>query len=399
VTKRVAFVTTHPIQYQVPIFRILERSPEIDFTVLFCQIPTREMQGDGFGVAFEWDVPLLDGYRYELLKNVAESPSVGHFRGCDTPEIGGRIRDGGYDAVIVNGWVVKSCLQTLRACRRLNVPCLVRGEANVMRPRAWWKRLLHGRLLRQYSAYLYIGSSNRTFYERHGARPEQLFPARYCIENDRFAAGATAEARRSMRQELGLAENDVCFLFSGKFIEKKHPVELVRAFREAAKRGSEAHLIMVGDGPLRAECEAIAAADNLRVKFAGFVNQGRIPGMYAASDCLVLPSDHGETWGLVVNEAMACGLPAIVSDQVGCGPDLIEPGRTGHIFRLGDWNGLADLMTKAAATPETLKFMGEESRKLIQEYSPEAAADGIVRAVEWATGPAANLVISGPNRI
>ncbi len=118
---RVVFVTSHPIQYQVPVFRHLAAMPDIELTVLFAMIPDSAAQGSGFGVEFEWDIPLLAGYQYQVLENVAATPSVVQFSGCDTPGIFQGLKEMQPDAVIVNGWVVKTCLQALWACKRLGI--------------------------------------------------------------------------------------------------------------------------------------------------------------------------------------------------------------------------------------------------------------------------------------
>lgn len=393
---RVAFVTTHPIQYQVPVFRHLHERDDLDLVVLYAMQPTAEQQGAGFGVAFEWDLPLLEGYDWVALKNVAAEPSVTQFSGCDTPGIGAVLDELAVDAVVVNGWVVKTCLQALWAAKRRRQPCIVRGEANDLRPRARWKRALQGALVRRYDACLTIGTANEAFYLRRGVSRERLFPARYCVENDRFEQAAAAADRDAIRNELGIGRDAVCYLFSGKLEPKKHPDELIAAFRDATSRMEAAaetdaafeipHLLLVGDGELRAECERLADGCD-RIHFAGFVNQTRIPELYAAADCLVLPSDAGETWGLVVNEAMATGLPAIVSDEVGCSLDLIiaadpsgDGGETGWIVPCGEQAALADRLIECAQIGR-LQAAGERAKRRIAHYTPAAAADGIAQAV------------------
>lgn len=386
-TLRLAFLTTHPIQYQAPVFRALAREPGVEFTALFAMLPDARQQGDGFGVGFEWDLPLCEGYDYEVLTNVAREPAVGRFRGCDTPGVGRVIRRLQLDALVVNGWVVKSCLQGLAACRRQRVPCIVRGEANRLRERAWWKSLVHGRLLHRYAAAVYIGAANKAFYERHGIPESRLFPALYCVENRRFQEHAARSADRvtELRQRFGVPGDAVCFLFCAKFIDKKHPVELLASFSRLIAQGGRAHLLMVGDGELRPACEALVRERGLPVTFAGFLNQSEIADAYVAADCLVLPSDAGETWGLVVNEAMACGRPAIVSSLVGCAQDLIQPGRTGDVFRFGDWDALATLLARYAQDRNLLHTMGALAREQIERYSPEAAAQGILQAARSVT--------------
>ncbi|MCA9179796.1 MAG: glycosyltransferase family 4 protein, partial [Planctomycetales bacterium] len=340
-------------------------------------------QGSGFGVAFEWDIPLLEGYRHHVLDNVASQPSVTTYAGCDTPRVADYLREQKFDAVIVNGWVVKTCLQTLQACKRLRIPCLVRGEANHLRTRAWWKKVAQRFLVRRYAGYLYIGEANRNFYKSYGVPDDRLFPCRYCIELERFSRFDDDEVtRRAARDRWGIPQDAVCFLFSGKFEEKKHPRMLLESMLIAKNAGMKAHALMVGDGVLRAECETYAREQQLPVSFAGFINQSEIALAYQATDCLVLPSDAGETWGLVVNEAMACRRPAIVSRLVGCRRDLIEEGVTGASFTFGDRQALADLLLIFSRQPAQLREMGERAFQRTQDYSPLKAAEGIEVAVE-----------------
>jgi len=391
---RLGVLTTHPIQYQVPCFRALAARPDVDLRVLYCMIPTPSQQGAGFGTSFQWDLPLLEGYRHETLENVSRRPSVVAFEGCDTPGVGAAIRRHRFDAVLVRGWVVKSCLQCLWACRGLGIPCLVRGESNALRKRRWWVRAAHRVLLRQYAALLAIGRANRDFYLRNGVPPGKIFSAPYCVDNDRFAAQAAGlrPRRNVLRRAWGIPACAMTFLFCGKFSDKKRPRDLLTALGMAVQAHglgqAGIHLLMVGDGDLRSECERMARGRSLPVTFAGFLNQNEIARAYVASDCLVLPSDFGETWGLVVNEAMACGLPAIVSDRVGCRADLVRPWRTGAVFPFGDFRALADLLVSFAAAPAEVKAMGTRARELAAAYSIDKAVSGIMRAARYVSAPA-----------
>lgn len=386
IPNRLVIVETHPIQYKAPLFRRLAADPGIDLTVLFAMIPDAAQQGAGFDTAFEWDAPLRDGYRSEVLENRAEHPSVTAFSGCDTPGMAARLRQLRPDAVLVNGWVAKTCLQALRACRRLGIPCMVRGEANLLRSRAVWKHLAHRILLRQYSAVLAIGSANRDFYRFHQYPEDRIFSAPYAVDNVWFAAQAAdrSSCRGALRTAFGLAPDATVFLFAGKLENKKRPLDLLKALSllppESAAR---AQILVAGDGPLRSTCEGVARDQRLPVAFAGFLNQSRLPDAYAAADCLVLPSDAGETWGLVVNEAMASGLPAIVSDQVGCHPDLILPGKTGRVFPCGDLSSLAHRLAEMANDPARCRDMGCTAQSHVSAYSVDTATAGIVAALRF----------------
>jgi glycosyltransferase involved in cell wall biosynthesis len=382
--RKLVFVTSHPIQYQVPIFRHLAAQSDLDFHVLFAMLPYAKTQGAGFGVNFSWDIPLLEGFTYSVLENVANQPSVTSFRGCDTPSIYHKLREIRPDLVITNGWVVKTCLQALWACKRLSIKVAVRGEANLIRRRPRWKLFLQRQLVRRYDYALPIGKANRKFYEFHGFSPHQLFASPYCVENKRFTD--TAEAKRplrpSLRKQWNVASDAVCFLYCGKFETKKHPGELLASFAASAKTVPNLHLLMVGDGHLLNDCRKYANDHNLSVSFTGFLNQSQIVDAYIASDVLILPSDSGETWGLVVNEAMSCGLPAIVSDQVGCQEDLIMEGRTGWRFPFGDWQQLTDTICSIGRQRETWRDYPDHCLKHVANYSPTIAAKGMTQALE-----------------
>lgn len=385
---KVGILTTHPIQYQVPWFRRLHEDPNIELTVYFCLLPNNIQQGEGFGVAFTWDIPLLEGFEYEVLTNASKNPTTESFSGCSTPEIFDIVKNGDFDAFIVNGWVVKSCLQLLWACKRNGVPCIVRGEANTLRPRAFWKTAIHRMLVSQYSQALYIGQSNKAFYKRAGMAESQLHFAPYCIDASRFhqADEKFRHEKNTLRSKFGLPKKSLVFVFSGKFIQKKRPLDALKGFQLfRQKTGSKSsHLLMIGSGELLEVCKEYAEANELPVTFTGFLNQSEIPQAYVAADVQVLPSDNGETWGLVVNEGMACGLPAIVSDEVGCHPDLIIKGETGFVYPVGNTHALANCMGEFHNSPDRLAEMSEKSRGQVAPYNYETVVAGTLKAIDSA---------------
>lgn len=377
---RLAIVETHPIQYKAPWFRRLAAQPGLEIEVFFAMVPDAVQQGEGFGVSFTWDLPFREGYPSRVLRNVSRHPSVVRFNGCDTPELYGLIRDGNWDAVLVNGWVVKTCMQALLACRLARVPCIVRGESNAMRPRAMWKKWIHRALLSQYARVLYIGKSNHEFYRSNGVSESRLFFGPYGVDNEYFMREATRlrPCRVSLRQRWGIPESAFCVLFSGKLIEKKHPMDLLRGLKSVVmEQGARAvHVLMAGDGELRVKCEGYVREQRLPVTFAGFLNQQGMPQAYAVADCLVLPSDHGETWGLVVNEAMASGLPVILSDRVGCHPDLVQPGVTGFVFPFGQIEILAAIIRELMRRNDGGDSMGRAAQARVADYSVARLVEG-----------------------
>ena len=433
---RLGILASHPIQYQAPGFRALAKV--VDLEVFFAHRQSAAEQGKaGFGVAFEWDVDLLSGYRHRFLKNVSSKPGVDHFFGCDTPEIAEIIRARGpqdhglrttdqvtpcgqksevsgqwpivsrpvFDAFIVTGWHLKSYWQAVRACRRTGVPVLVRGDSQLLTPcsllKRWAKELVYRVLLRQFDGFLTVGQRNREYLAHYGVPPEKIFFAPHFVDNEWFRGKAeiAQKQRAEIRQALEIPEDAFCVLFCGKFIPKKRPLDLVEAARLLMVDGGlpKVHLLFVGSGELgrrlRDSCHVVFDAENANYQlstinhqlppasFAGFKNQSELPRYYAAADVLVLPSES-ETWGLVVNEAMGCGLPAIVSEAVGCVPDLIENGKTGFTFPVADVKVLATrLLEIGRLRREGRDFTNALYRKMAA-YSVETAVAGTCDAAK-----------------
>lgn len=385
---RLAVISTHPIQYHAGWFRALAAHPGLDIHVYYChQATPREQARAGFGVEFDWDVPLLEGYKYTFLKNVAASPGHGRFGGFDTPEIKEIIRRREYDSVLVNGWHYKSAWQAILACWKSKVKVLVRGDSHLHTPRGIAKRAIksftYRRFIPRFDACLAVGQWSREYFLHYGARPERVFLVPHAIDSRRFQVEARCNEvqRPKLRKEKALDENATVFMFSGKFVPKKRPMDFVHAIGRAMGRNPHIQGLMVGDGPLRAGCEDLVRELSAPIRFTGFLNQSQIIKAYVASDVLVLPSDGGETWGLVVNEAMACARPCIVSDRVGCGPDLVIPRQTGRVFPLGDIDALANSMLELAQDPERMISMGVEARSRLRNYSVETAVDGIIQSL------------------
>jgi glycosyltransferase involved in cell wall biosynthesis len=387
-TLRLALATTHPIQYQVPWFRALAARPEVELEVGFAWLPDAAAQGVGFGVPFAWDLPLLDGYRWRELERGRGRPELSRFGGLRLRRPGSWLDAWRADALIVTGWNARALVEVALAARRRGIPVLARGDSRGGLRRPLAARLAHRVLLRLYAGFLVVGERNRAFYEERGVAAERLFSCPHFVDNERFAHAATAAAprRAELRARWGVPENAVCTLFAGKIAPVKDLDTLLAALARACVATPGLHLLVVGDGGERARLERAARERALPVGWAGFLNQSEIPAAYAAADALVLPS-RSETWGLVVNEAMACGLPAIVSDAAGCAPDLVRDGETGFTFPCGDAPALAARLAALAAEPGAARAMGERARALVfAEYSVARAVEGTLAALAAVTG-------------
>jgi glycosyltransferase involved in cell wall biosynthesis len=373
---RLAAVVSHPIQYYAPFFRTL--AARVDLHVFFGQKLTPAQQANaGFDTPFDWDVDLLSGYASTFLTNVARRPGPGHFFGCDTPEIGARLREGGFDAVLVLGWYLKTFIQATWAAKRLGLPVLVRGDSQLATPRGPTTRaakaLAYPPLLRAFDAALYVGRRSRAYYEHYHYPANRLFFSPHCVDTAWFAARASAEAGHALRARLGIAPGDRVALFAGKLLPFKRPLDVVEACVEVPS----AHVVVAGSGELDAPLRARAASLGVRLHSLGFLNQTQMPAAYAAADVLVLPSTGRESWGLVANEALACGTPIIVSDAVGCAPDLAADGLAGSVFPLGDIASLRQTILAMLNAPPSQEAIAARSNA----YGLAAAVDGVEAAV------------------
>jgi glycosyltransferase involved in cell wall biosynthesis len=385
---KLTVVMTHPVQYFAPWFRyITAECPEIELTVLYATQPTPQQQGASFGRPFVWDVPLLEGYRCRVVRPARPIDKVhsGSFRGVDVPEICEAVCDSRPDVVLIAGWYSITLLRTLWYCLRHKIPVLYRGDTNLGNSRTGLKKIVWAArtwlLLRLFSGYLCVGERTREYLRAFGLPPSRIFDAPHFVDNEFFAELAapfqTSSGRVAAREYFGLSAHDFVVLFVGKLEPKKRPLDL---FRAVANLGQGVSLLVVGSGELEEALREEAQASAIKVSWAGFLNQTELGRAYAAANCLVLPSDWGETWGLVVNEALATGLPCVVSDRVGCAPDLIVPNVTGDIVPVGDPDSLARALDSVRAGVRGGYDWDAACRARVKAYSFEAATAGLLAA-------------------
>ncbi|HET7457545.1 MAG TPA: glycosyltransferase family 4 protein [Gemmatimonadaceae bacterium] len=391
---RLGVLATHPIQYHAPLFRELTGRPGVELTVYFAHQPTPVEQGAGFGVPFTWDVDLTSGYRHVFLGGggggEAAGPGAPATRDAE-PDMEEAIRHRDFDSFLVMGWHDVSYRRAIRACWSARVPVLVRGDSQLTTDasavKRAVKRVTYPYFMRRFAACLSVGRRSEEYFRHYGAR--RVIRSPHFVDNAFFAARAAAFAprRAELRQSWGATDDSVVVLFAGKLQTKKRPLDLVSAVARSAR--PNLRVLVVGDGELRQATERAAAEEGVPATFTGFLNQTEIPAAYAAADVLALPSDAGETWGLVVNEAMASGLPAIVSDAAGCAPDLIVPDVTGWRHPLGDVDAVASILRRIADAPQLLRGAGNAARMHVAGYNVCSAADGVLAAADAGLAEAA----------
>ncbi len=338
---RLAIVLSHPTQYYSPWFRWLRAHTALPFRVFYLwEFGVAETRDPLFQTSFRWDVDLLSGYDHEFVPNVARDPGTHHFRGLDNPQLPARLAAWGPDAVLLFGynWLTHLRLVAWAAWRRL--PLLFRGDSHFLGrglPRLP-QRLALRALYARFRACLAVGAANRDYFAALGVPAARCVFAPHSVDHALFdpTLRAHRDAAAALRAQLALAPGTRVVLFAGKFVPAKQPAELLRAFVDLAPRDTA--LLFVGDGPEKSTLHSLArSAPAGTVHFLPFANQTEMPARLLLAELFVLPSrGHYETWGLAVNEAMHMGVPALVTDLVGCQRDLVTDGETGWVFPAAD---------------------------------------------------------------
>lgn len=396
---RLTVVMTHPVQYLAPWFRQLAADvPEIELNVLYATAPTAAQQGTGFATEFQWDVALTEGYDCRVLRppGAGVELSSDSYRGLDIAEIGVALLATAPDVVLVPGWHSITLRHAIRTCRQHRIPLLYRGDSHFGTAPRGAKRWLWERrsrwLLGRFDGWLAVGSRAQEYLRRltPDTSHPRIFDSTHAVDNTFFASAAaphlTPEGRGAARRELGAAGVAPVLLFAGKLSPIKRPLDLIRATALLGQgTSSPPQLLIAGGGELEASCRAEAAKLGVAAHWAGFLNQSQLGQAYAAADCLVLPS-ASESWGLVVNEAMATGLPAVLSDGVGCAPDLVKPGLTGETFPVSDVPALAAALGRAiqyARDPATR----QACRQQVSRFTFQAASAGLLAGCRAVVAP------------
>jgi glycosyltransferase involved in cell wall biosynthesis len=383
-THRLAIVASHVIQYQDPLFRRIAAEGDIELTVLYCDRRGADaFRDEDMNVTVAWDVDqLLTGYRYRFLRNLSQLDARRPFLRMLNPGIVPAVMRGRFDAIIfMIGWGSATAWLGFLACRLSGTPFFLFGDSSFPPPETSLRQRLRARMLRaifrQASGFMTSGHLNADYYAHYGADRRRFFHMPFAIDNDRFAAAAqlTAAEREELRERHGIAPDEVAIGFSGKLVERKDPRTLAEAFARMRNR-DKARLVFIGDGPLRPELEKTD-----RARFLGFVNQSDLPHAYAMCDLLVLPSQF-EPRGLVVNEAMACGLPVIASDRVGAVGDLVQDGENGFVFPAGDAAALAERLDRIVEDDALRSRMAQRSKELIADWSFETEVRGVRAMLE-----------------
>jgi glycosyltransferase involved in cell wall biosynthesis len=383
---RLAIITTHPIQYNAPLFRHLAKSGDIDLNVFYTWGQSTEAVYDpGFGIMRSWDLDLLESYQYKFVDNTSTNPGSHHYRGIINPGLIKLINEFSPDAILVYGWKFKSHLSILRYYHG-KVPILFRGDSTLLDESKFFSIKTFFRIALLKWVYTHVdfalspGRASDGYFIRCGLRSDQIIRAPHAVDNDTFSAGDEEKQHQAIawRRELGIPGNHNVFLFAGKLEPKKNPTRLINAFIELSKLRKDIHLIIVGNGILEDELKRLAStlqafnpstsSTPSTISFLPFQNQSTMPLVYRLGDVFVLPSaGPNETWGLSINEAMASGKPVLVSNRCGGAVDLIAEGENGYVFQSGNQRDLVEKMNMILN--QDLHKMGETSKEKLYNFT------------------------------
>jgi len=366
---RLAIITTHPIQYYAPVFKLLHERRRVDIKVFYTwgEAAINKYDPD-FRKKITWDIPLLENYPYEWVKNTAADPGSHHFKGIINPGLIKQIIDYKPDAILFIGWAYHSHLKAMRYFKN-KVPVFFRGDSTLLDEKPTLRSFLKTLFLKWIYGYVdhafYNGTNNKAYFKKYGLKDNQLTFAPHAVDNERFKISRETEAKE-LRTRLGLNDEDTLILFAGKFAQKKDPQILLDAVLKINK--PNIHLLFTGNGPLEAALKS-RAQHSPNIHFIGFQNQTYMPVVYQACNLFCLPSKGpGESWGLAVNEAMACGKAILVSDKCGCAIDLVINNKNGAIFKSESIDDLIAHLSHLTKTKNTLTEFGKRSAAAIENW-------------------------------
>lgn len=380
--KEIIFINSHPIQYFAPMYKRMNEMG-VKTTCWYCSdVSIKGAYDRQFGVEVKWDIPLLEGYSYKFFKNYSwkSSPLSGFF-GLINIKMIRELFKTPKSVIVVHGWhyftlfcfimLGKSFGHTV--CLRCDVPFSHENLKEGLLQR--FKRfVLKFILFPRIHFFLYIGEQNRSFYKSYGIADSRLLSCPYAVDNDRFRDEYSKIINQipAIKEEIGIPRYDKVIIFSAKYISKKRPLDVIRAFNKL--KDENLWLIMIGEGELRPQMEALIKTKNIKnVILTGFVNQSKISHYYAIGNLFVMCSGLGENWGLSVNEAMNFNLPLILSDLSGCAEDLVKEGVNGYIFKTGDVDDLAIKMRRILR--ENTLTNATSSIDIVEKYSYETVTE------------------------
>jgi glycosyltransferase involved in cell wall biosynthesis len=388
---RVLLVGTHPVQYESPLLRLLAKDPRLEILMAYCSLQGAESHFDrDFGIEVKWDVPLLEGYPWVAVPNRSWSPGLGSFFGLFNPGIWSLIRSGKFDAVVFyTGYAYSTFWMAVAAAKLSGVPILFGTDATSLQPRdaKRWKlpikRFLLPKIFRLADVVIIPSEAGRQFILSMGISGSRVVLTPFVVDNAWWPERSSEVDRGAVRRQWGVPEDAQVVLFCAKLQPWKRPGDVLNAFAKANVEG--AYLVFAGDGSMRVSLEAAAKGLGIaeRTRFLGFVNQTGLPSVYRSADLFVLPSEY-DPCPAVVCEAMLCGCPVVLSDEIRGRFDLVKDGETGFIFPCGDIDILARILANALGDRAKLSELSRGAVARMETWSSRENIDGTVMSVHRA---------------
>lgn len=389
-TLRLAIVVSHPIQHFAPWHREVARLKDVDLKVFFCCDWGTETYFDAeFQSEFKWDVPLLDGYQYEFLP-IKSRPKALNYRQVDNPEVVNALDRFAPDVVKVFGYNYKTNWRVASWAKQNKVPLLLYSDSNARATTSAWKQIAKqfvvNRFYDKVDGALFVGDNNFEYHRRYGLPPERLFKGSLPIDQTQLLAAVpdSESSRRQVREKYGIPLDAFVLTFCGKYSERKRPLDVIAAAHLAKQNGIPAWALLVGEGSERAALEEYCRANAVtNATLTGFVNQSQIAAHYVASDAIVISSEQ-DPHPLVVSEGATFGLPALVSDQIGCigSEDTARPGVNALVYECGDLQQLAEAITVLYRDPVRYRSLAAAAKEIAKTQDVTAAALDLAAAAQ-----------------
>jgi glycosyltransferase involved in cell wall biosynthesis len=375
---RIAAVFPEPTPYRAPLLDLVAEQPGLDLTVIYAAdtVARRTWAVEPRHEAVFLRGARIPGARRLFRHDYPVTPGVARALGAARP-----------DVVVVSGWSTFAAQAAIVWCRARRVPYVLVVESHDEDPRPGWRRALKGavvpRVVREAAGVLVTGELARRSMVSRGAALDRVGVFANTVDVETFAERAQElePSRERLREELGVDGNDVVVLSVARLAPEKGLDTLVRAV--ASARVPELVLAVAGEGPERASLERLAREQGVRAVFVGDVAWERIAGLYAAADVFALLSEQ-EPWGVVVNEASACGLPLVLSERVGAAHDLLRDDENGMLVGVGDVEAAANAIRRLAADRELRSAYGARSREIVAGWGYEPSVEAFVEAVRRA---------------
>lgn len=364
-----AIITTHPIQYQIPLFKELSKLTKFDLHVFYASdlgVNKKKINKE-FNIKFSWNIRMLSGYKFFFSKNNIWNRWFWSFA-----NLSDQLNKINCNSVLILGWNKAIYYQAIFYAIKKKIPLLLRAENNLKLKQNFFKKFLKKIIFPLFfvlfKKILYIGKLNKDFYLFYGVKKNKLISAPYFIDNNFFY-----EKKKKYKKLFYI-------LFVGTFINRKRPIDVLK-IAKILEDYKDIKFILIGSGPLLLSCQKWAKQHSLQnIDFKGFQNQRQMKKFYSQAHILINTSSY-ETWGLVVNEAMSAGLPCIITSQTGSASDLIKNGRTGYIYKVNDLISLKKYILKIYNNKELYLRMSSNSKNIVKEYNIKNTVSAISRSI------------------